>query len=345
MSRGIVESGLFRTERLGLELRTSDPANYKSGEGWIRTDIAPKAEQLATFRFNDGGSLIDVPIFDSAASFGSGVETVFRVPIGGTVGVVPLRAAGNTGAYPQLKFQHAGNTLDWHDSLSVIPDSGGTHQWNSDKGSGTTWGDSIGTLDGSISGPTWVTGSGGAGDAYLSSDGESDFIDIPNSASEFGHWMEGKGTWFAWVNFDETTAEYIFDANDAFAGNNSSVGFRYDFQSSALRAIATNSGGTNIFDLNGGNPTTGAWRAVALTGDGSTARIFLSDSNDNLTEPANTSISNTETADLNSDVRVGDSIPASVSVDGDYDIHWTDNVARSQSDLQSFVDETKNLYP
>jgi len=124
MGRGIVESGLFRSERVQFELRTTDPAITKEGEAWVRTDLAPNTDQLATLRFDGGASTFDMPIFDSAATV-TNVEKVWRVSIGGTVGFIPLAAAGESGAYPQVKYQHNGNALDGHDSLvvSAIPDS------------------------------------------------------------------------------------------------------------------------------------------------------------------------------------------------------------------------------
>lgn len=124
MGRGIVESGLFRTERVGLEVRTSDPAITKEGDYWVRSDIAPASEQIATLRFDRGASIVDIPIFNSAASV-TNVKKVWRLEVGGVTGFVPLAASGESGSYPWLRFQHGGAALETHNALEVsaIPDS------------------------------------------------------------------------------------------------------------------------------------------------------------------------------------------------------------------------------
>ena len=58
-------------------------------------------------------------------------------------------------------------------SGNVIPDSGGTHQWNHLEKGGTTLGDAIGTLDATIDGATWTSGLG-TGGAHLDYDGVDD---------------------------------------------------------------------------------------------------------------------------------------------------------------------------
>lgn len=120
MGRGIIESGLFRSEQYQLELRTTDPATYHEGEAWIRTDIAPETDQIATLRFDNGASNIDIPIYDSAATT-NGVSKAWRVQIGGVTGFIPITTAGPT--FNQLKFQHNGSAYGVHDAVSAIPDS------------------------------------------------------------------------------------------------------------------------------------------------------------------------------------------------------------------------------
>lgn len=120
MGRGIVEYELFRSERYGLEERTADPAEYADGEMWIRTDLAPETDQLATLRFDKNGTLLDVPIFDTAASTDAGISKAFRVSVGGVAGFIPLYDGGS---FDALKFQHNSAVWELHDSLSVIPDS------------------------------------------------------------------------------------------------------------------------------------------------------------------------------------------------------------------------------
>jgi len=122
MGRGTVESGLFRSERYQLEQRTSDPANHSEGEAWIRTDVSPDTGQIATLRFDNGGSAIDIPIFDSTASADSDISKAWRVRVNGTTGFISVIETGGT--YDQLRLQHNGNSYGVHDSLSAPLDSG-----------------------------------------------------------------------------------------------------------------------------------------------------------------------------------------------------------------------------
>ena len=64
MGRGIVEYELFRAERYGWDVRTSDPQNHSEGEAWIRSDLSPDTDQIGTLRWDAGGGTIwDIPIF------------------------------------------------------------------------------------------------------------------------------------------------------------------------------------------------------------------------------------------------------------------------------------------
>jgi len=120
MGRGIVESGLFRSERYQLEQRTSDPATTQEGDMWIRTDLAPDTNQLATLRFANGGGTIDIPIYDVAASAASKISKAWRVQTGGVTGFVPILET--SGTYDQLRIQRGSNWWGTHDSLSAISD-------------------------------------------------------------------------------------------------------------------------------------------------------------------------------------------------------------------------------
>jgi hypothetical protein len=118
MGRGTVESGLFRSERYGLEVRTTDPAAYNEGEAWIRSDVAPDTDQIATWRFADSGSsTVDVPIFATGTA-GFNVAEAVRVRVGGTDGYIPITDAGGTFSY--LLAQHAGAQYELHDATAVL---------------------------------------------------------------------------------------------------------------------------------------------------------------------------------------------------------------------------------
>ena len=90
--------------------------------------------------------------------------------------------------------------------ISDIPDSV-SNRWPHNEGSGTTLGDSIGSINGSINGPSWVTGSGGEGSAYLDYDGVDDETDFSNNASHFDHDTQ---SWMLWVNPDDITTNRAY---------------------------------------------------------------------------------------------------------------------------------------
>jgi hypothetical protein len=114
MGRGIIESGLFRSERYELELRTSDPAAVSEGEAWIRTDIAPEADQLATLRFVSDSSTLDIPIFETGTS-ASSVSEAWRVRVGGVSGYVPLISPSDA-EFQELRFRHDDSTTAVHNA-------------------------------------------------------------------------------------------------------------------------------------------------------------------------------------------------------------------------------------
>jgi len=189
MGRGVVETGLGRTERLELEQRTSDPTSTKEGEAWLRTELSPATDQIATLRVDNGGGTWDVPIFDDAAST-TNVEKVLRVRVGGVTGFVPTTSSG--GAFSDLRLQHSGTTLQWHDSLeaSVIPDSG-VSRWEFEQDVTDSWGDNDGT-DNTSAG---YTTDSAVGTYAKSFDGLDDVVFIP----DIGIFGGNSFTFSAWV--------------------------------------------------------------------------------------------------------------------------------------------------
>jgi len=113
MGRGIVVAGLFRSERYELESRTTDPASYNEGEAWLRTDLAPDANQLATLRFYNGTTIYNIPILSLGSSFAS-VDEALRVPVAGTTGYIPIISPADA-TFEDLRFQHNGGTTALHD--------------------------------------------------------------------------------------------------------------------------------------------------------------------------------------------------------------------------------------
>lgn len=111
---GTITAAEVFAERVELQPRTTDPTTTEEGEGWIRSDVAPKTDQIATFRVDTGGSTIDVPILQPGTST-DGVVEALRVSVGGTVGYVPA-IPENKAAFPALRLQHNGQVYGWHDS-------------------------------------------------------------------------------------------------------------------------------------------------------------------------------------------------------------------------------------
>lgn len=113
MGRGVVVAGLFRAERYGVEERTTDPASYQEGEAWLRTDLAPDTDQIATLRFYNGSVIYDVPVLSLGSSFSS-VSEALRIRVAGTTGYIPIIAPSDA-AFEDIRFQHSGGTTALHD--------------------------------------------------------------------------------------------------------------------------------------------------------------------------------------------------------------------------------------
>ena len=221
---------------------------------------------------------------------------------------------------------------------SVVPDSGGTHQWNTDEAEGTTLTDAIGELDGTINGATWTSGEG-AGDVYLSYDGTDDYTDLgADSRTELTHFTEdGEGTVFAWVNPDFSSD---FRSILSSGASDDDVGILFRAIDSNEYQFTLITDGTSA-SVSGGNLESG-WIPVAATADGSTARLFVGES---MTEVGSDTITDSTTNDFTANVNIGRTTEQDTHYwDGGIDIVWTDNQARTQSFLQSFVDDSKQFY-
>ncbi len=255
MGRGIIENGLFRSERYGVEQRTSDPADHQEGERWIRTDLAPETDQIATYRFDMGSEVVDIPIYDTSATT-ENVEKVRRVQVDGELGFIPFAESG--AAYPQWAMQHAGTRLGAHDALtaSAIPDSV-VNRWPIDEGSGTTFADAAGTADGEWFGGAWVDDSTYIGDHGYSLDGADDYGDT-------GATMPADSlTLLATVDFssDKSTIQYIHGTQDG--GNAGGRFIRFaDSATNRVQFELINDDG--IFDANYDLPSTGRYRVAGI---------------------------------------------------------------------------------
>lgn len=179
-----------------LEERTSDPTSTSEGDAWLRVDVAPETNQLGTLRFDHGAGTWDIPIFSTGTS-GTDVEEVLRIPIGGTVGYLPV---SESGTFSELGFQHGGARHSLHNNFEIsIPDSA-VHRWKYSEGSGSTVADSIGTSDGTVSGATWVSGTYQAGYA-LDGDGTDDVV-VTDTLGTYGSDMSSGFAFAATAELD-----------------------------------------------------------------------------------------------------------------------------------------------
>lgn len=173
----------------------SDPAHVE-GDFWGRSDL-DSGDKIATLRFDNGNTAVDIPVFPAATDpSSSDIKKVARVPTPNGRGWMPIFENG--GAYPYLGYQHSGTRHGVHDRLSAVPKAV-TNHWRHSEGSGTTLVDNIGSINGNIFGASWVTGSGGLDDAYLSYNTSSDYTDFSNDSSHFDN---DTFSFWVWLYFD-----------------------------------------------------------------------------------------------------------------------------------------------
>jgi len=248
--------------------------------------------------------------------------------------MAPIRAGDGAGldgnGYSQVR--KGDGTVLWN----AIPDSGGTHQWNHKEGSGTTLGDAIGSLNGTINGATWQTGAG-TENTYLQYDGTDDHTALGSaSQTEFEHFANAEtGTFFAWVNPDSSAdAQCLF--GNSFTGNTDGFGFGI---SSGSWVGGVTGGGFPA----GGSVTTGSWIPVAFVIDSGTLTVH---SGDPLSEQFSSAAGESGVTSIATDVQLGDTNDAGGDnpYDGGMDIAWTDTAVWTQSELQSFVNDSSEFY-
>jgi len=151
---------------------------------WLRADLAEGDDQLATLRLDTGGSTVDIPVFDVEADVGDDVSTQLRLVVDGQQGFAPTVEDG--GSIPQLGVWSDGVRHEVIEELLALPDSEAdqklAHRWLLDDVNGNVE-DSIGSIDGNVSGVEsvdgdWSGGSAGEGDG---TNDEIVFEDLPIS--------------------------------------------------------------------------------------------------------------------------------------------------------------------
>jgi hypothetical protein len=145
MARGIVESGLFRQERVKLNQRTSDPSSPQPGETWLRLDQNSETDKYGELRFYNGNSVQSVAIV-APGTTETEAEEVLRVATPSGIGVIPVSPRADA-QIPQWSFQHNGNSFGLGQP-SAIPDSEDLRaRYDATAITGLSDGDSVGTLE------------------------------------------------------------------------------------------------------------------------------------------------------------------------------------------------------
>lgn len=279
MGRGIIESGLFRSERYGLEERTSDPATTYEGEAWIRTDLAPDTDQIATLRFDAGGSVWDIPIYDRTATT-DGVSKAWSIQVGGVTGFIPLTTTSP--AFNALKYQHNGSAYGAHDALtaSAIPDSALDqnllvwYRFASNSVTDTAASDEYANSteeNGTNSGATYLSNGGvtdpldGGQTGAFEFNGSSAYLESSDAQAEISEPFSIS----VWANADSlASGEFVFAAYD------NKLNIDYEYLDSNGFEFVIYDGSQNVI-VSSGNATTGQWQHHVGTWDGSTMEYYI----------------------------------------------------------------------
>ena len=231
--------------------------------------------------------------------------------------------------------------------IDAIPDSGGENQWNWTAGDGTVVVDVNGESDANFNSLSWGTGQG-AGDVFGSLNG-SEFADLGNEV--FTSLLEGGGTLFQWLRTDANDSERrsVFSTQLTSSGDNFGFQIWNDGTNEYRAGIAIDG---NFAQPTAGDPNShrGEWVAYALVYDGESVTTYNSvpATDYSVSEIASEALTATKTGTWDQSVRYGASDDGSGDerrqFNGDLDIGFFKSAALSPSDLQSFVDETKQYY-
>lgn len=195
---GIIEAEVFRSEQVSRLARTSDPSSPEKGDAWIRTDVQPTTNSVAALRVQGGSGYLEAPLFDPSVTLGQDVYVGQRFVFSdGTEGHLLVTDQGGAVGSPRV-VTSSGAEYQAHDAteVNVIPDSA-VARWTADEGSGSTLGDSIGSADATLQGPSWETSTVKVGDAALNYNGTDDYSELDAGRRSFV--SSGAWTVTAWI--------------------------------------------------------------------------------------------------------------------------------------------------
>lgn len=260
MGQGIIEAGLFRTERVELETRTTDPPSPADGERWLRTDLDGETDKLAELRWYDGSTTNNINIV-ATGSTDSGFEEVLRVQTPNGVGVIPAISPPGDAGHPSQRLRHAGG--DYGLGVTGIPDSEDlqAHYDASNLTSVDPWGAEVGPDLSTTGEPTVISGEKN-GKNVVRYDGTDDGHS-GSFASAVSQPVQIFGV-FALRSQDGTNANYFF----ASTGNSNK---RAALGENSAKDLFIHAGGSNVddgaSDLN--------WHVANIYLDGSNSTLRL----------------------------------------------------------------------
>lgn len=332
------------SERWKYTPHTSDPPNTEKGDEWLRVDM-DSGDKIATLRFeyNDSGGVWDFPVFPTSETPDSQIKKKWRFPTPNGEGFVPLYEQGGT--YPQRGWQIDGTRHGVHDSLSALPDSGGTHQWNYTEGTSTAVADEIGSLDLSFTGiANWPTDAG-AGGTYAVVNGTDDYAEL-GSDELTSLLSSATGTFGGWCRLDNSNSSRNQIVGTLTTASGTNFAIDGEISNSRWRVGLTLSGTLNT--ASGGDPANdvGDWVFMAFTADGSTLSLYRA-------QPTGYDVVQLDSASISGSASGGWDYPVRIASRGDtvdnlfeggMDIQFYDTSGWTESELQSFVDDTKGYY-
>ena len=241
------------------------------------------------------------------------------------------------------EYEHWKSLVDLQE-YPALPDSGGNHQWDFTEGSDSFVADVNGDLNADFTSISWATGSG-TDNVFAELDGEN-YADLGSeSRPKLSHFVrDGKGTAFAWVKpSDSSDMRAIYGTN--FSNSDASIMLWKRGDNDDYQWYCGNGDDSNVWNISGGEPSTD-WVALAGTADGSTAQLYIAEPPDySISEIGTESVSGTRDVDLDTNVYIGR--PADNperNWDGGIDLSFIDDKGWTESELQSFVDDSKELY-
>ena len=225
----------------------------------------------------------------------------------------------------------------------AILDSG-EHQWRYEAGQGTTVEDNIGSLDLNFTSLSWGTEGFGGTAGVL--DGTNDYAEL--SENDFSDLIDNaEATFFFWINHPDASGNNTIIAVDrpTSTANNFSLEYRGGFDDYRWSITLEDD---ELTSISGGSPSEDEddWIVLAVSiGDGSQTLYRAQPPDYNVTEIGSEDAPNPSSGSWKDPPSVGRSTAGDEEYyTGTIDISFFDSKNWTESELQSFVDDTKSIY-